>query len=174
MHTQYHIQPATHLDLAAVTKVVNSAYQGEPGSKSWTSEAHLVTGQRTREDIIDSLLQQPSTTLLKCTDEQQNIVGCVLLEKKKDTLYLGMLSVDPHVQASGIGKLLLQHAESFAREHQYNTITITVIDQRRELIDWYKRRGYKPTGNMQPFYNGSSTALADLSFMELQKDILPE
>jgi predicted N-acetyltransferase YhbS len=169
MHIQYHILPATHDDIPAITKVVNSAYQGEPGSKSWTSESHLVAGQRTREDIIHSLLQQPSITMLKCTDEQQNIVGCVLLEKKKDTLYLGMLSVDPQVQASGIGKLLLQHAETFAREHHYNTITITVIDRRHELIDWYKRKGYMPTGNMQPFSNASSAALADFSFVELQK-----
>ena len=171
MHMQYHILPATHEDVAAITKVVNSAYEGEPGSKSWTSESHLVAGQRTREDIVQSLLQQPSITILKCTDEQQNIVGSVLLERKKDTIYLGMLSVDPQVQASGIGKLLLQQSETFARAHHYTIITITVINVRYELIDWYKRRGYVPTGNVQPFTNASSTALADFSFVELRKEV---
>jgi GNAT superfamily N-acetyltransferase len=97
----------------------------------------------------------------------------VLLEKKKDTLYLGMLSVDPQIQASGIGKLLLAQAETFARQHQYKTITITVIDKRSELIDWYKRKGFQLTGNIQPFTNPSSTALANFSFVELQKVILP-
>jgi predicted N-acetyltransferase YhbS len=171
MSAQYSIQPVTDHDIPAITKVVNSAYHGEPGSNSWTSESHLVAGQRTTEDNVRSLLQQPSITMLKCTDEHQNIVGCVLLEKKKDTIYLGMLSVDPQVQASGIGKLLLQHADTFARDHHYNTITITVIDRRHELIDWYKRRGYIPTGNVQPFSNPSSTALADFSFVELQKGV---
>jgi predicted N-acetyltransferase YhbS len=171
MHTNYHILPATHDDIPAITKVVNSAYQGEPGSKSWTSEGHLLAGQRTREDILHSLLQQPSITILKCINEQQNIVGCVLLEKKMDTLYLGMLSVEPQLQASGIGKLLLQQAETFAREHHYNTITITVINQRPELMDWYKRRGYIPTGDVQPFSNATNTALTELSFMELRKEI---
>lgn len=168
---QYHIEPATLADIPAITKVVNSAYQGDPGSKSWTSEGHIVTGQRTTEEIVDSLLQQSSITMLKCTDEQQNIVGSVLLEKKKDSLYLGMLSVDPQLQTSGIGKLLMHHAEIFARENQYNTITITVIDIRHELIDWYKRRGFKPTGNMQPFSNQTSFALAEFSFMELKKEL---
>ena len=169
MITQYLILTVTDHDIPAITNLVNSAYHGQPGSKSWTSESHLVAGQRTTEDHVRDLLQQPSITMLKCTDEQQNIVGCVLLEKKKDTLYLGMLSVDPQVQASGIGKLLLNHAENFARDHHYNTITITVIDRRHELVDWYKRRGYMPTGNVLPFSNPSYSALADFSFVEMQK-----
>jgi len=171
MSTQYQILPVTDHDIPAITNVVNSAYNGEPGSRSWTSEGHLVAGQRTTEDNIQNLLQQPSITMIKCIDEQQNIAGCVLLEEKKDTLYLGMLSVDPKIQASGIGKLLLQQAEIFARDHHYNTITITVIDRRHELLDWYKRRGYMPTGNVQPFFNPSSTALADFSFVELRKEV---
>lgn len=171
MNKNYHIQTVTQNDIPVITKLVNSAYQGEPGSKSWTSEGHIVTGQRTTEDIVHNLLQQTSITMLKCIDEQQVIVGCVLLEKKENTLYLGMLSVDPQLQTSGIGKLLLQGSEAFARDHQYNSITITVIDRRHELIDWYKRKGYRPTGNMQPFSNQSSTALADFSFMEMKKEL---
>jgi len=170
MNKKYHIQTVTESDIPAITQLVNSAYQGEPGSKSWTSEGEIVTGQRTTEDIVRNLLQQPSITMLKCIDEQ-TIVGCVLLEKKENTLYLGMLSVDPQLQASGIGKLLLQHGELFAREHNYDTVTITVIDIRHELIDWYKRKGYRPTGNSQPFSNHSSKALANFSFMEMKKEL---
>jgi ribosomal protein S18 acetylase RimI-like enzyme len=169
MSSQYHIQPATLHDIAAILKVVNSAYHGQAGSNSWTSEGHLVAGPRITEENLYNYLQQPTVTILRCADEQGTVVGCVLLEKKKDTLYLGMLSVDPQIQALGIGKLLLLQAETFARDHQYTTITITVIDRRHELIDWYKRKGYKPTGNIQPFTNPSSTALADFSFVELQK-----
>jgi ribosomal protein S18 acetylase RimI-like enzyme len=169
MSSQYHIQPATLHDIAAILKVVNSAYHGQAGSNSWTSEGHLVAGPRITEENLYNYLQQPTVTILRCADEQGTVVGCVLLEKKKDTLYLGMLSVDPQIQALGIGKLLLLQAETFARDHQYTTITITVIDRRHELIDWYKRKGYKPTGNIQPFSNPSSTALAEFSFVELQK-----
>jgi predicted N-acetyltransferase YhbS len=171
MTTKYHIQPVTENDIPAVTKLVNSAYEGEPGSKSWTSEGDIVSGQRTTEDSVRNLLQQPSITMLKCSDALQNIVGSVLLERKNETLYLGMLSVDPKMQASGIGKLLLQQGEGFARDHQYKTVTITVIDMRHELIDWYKRKGYRPTGNSQPFSNQSSKALTNFSFMEMKKEL---
>lgn len=171
MSIQYNIQPATFQDLPALIQLVNSAYYGQPGSKSWTSEGHLVAGPRITAENLHSYLQQPAVTILRCANEQNNIVGCVLLEKKQDTLYLGMLSVDPQIQASGIGKLLMQEAETFARHHQYTTITISVIDQRHELIDWYKRKGYKPTGKLIPFSNPSSKALANFSFVELQKEI---
>jgi predicted N-acetyltransferase YhbS len=171
MNEKYHIQTVTQNDIPVITRLVNSAYQGEPGSKSWTSEGHIVAGQRTTEDIVRNLLQQPAITMLKCTDEHQTIVGCVLLEKKENTLYLGMLSVDPHMQAAGIGKLLLQHGELFARDHHYDTVTITVINMRHELIDWYKRKGFRSTGNSQPFSNQSSKALANFSFMEMKKEL---
>ena len=171
MSTKYNIEPVTANDIPAITTLVNNAYQGEPGSKSWTSEGDIVAGQRTTEESIRNLIQQPAITMLKCTDAQQHIVGCVLLEKKEGTLYLGMLSVNPQLQTAGIGKLLLQEGEAFARDHQYSTVTITVIDRRHELIDWYKRKGYRPTGNKQPFSNKSSAALAEFSFMEMIKDL---
>lgn len=166
-----HIKPATPDDVPAITQLVNSAYQGEPGSKSWTSESHLVAGQRTTEDLVRNLLQQPSNTIYKCTDDQQNMLGCMLLEKKPHTLYLGMLSVNPQEQASGIGRALVHQAEKIAHELNYTTITITVIDRRHELIDWYKRKGFVPTGKVEPFSNASSKALADFSFVELQKEL---
>jgi hypothetical protein len=65
----------------------------------------------------------------------------------------------------------LQHGELFARDHGYDTVTITVINIRHELIDWYKRKGYRPTGNSQPFSNHSSKALANFSFMEMKKEL---
>jgi predicted N-acetyltransferase YhbS len=172
MSNQYNIQPATAHDVPAIIKIVNSAYHGQADSKSWTSEGHLVSGPRITEENLHNYIQQPNITILRGANEQGVIVGCVLLEKKPDTLYLGMLSVDPQIQASGIGKLLLAQSEIFARQHQYKTITITVIDQRHELIEWYKRKGYKPTGNVIPFTNPSSTALADFSFVELKKDLM--
>jgi len=51
-------------------------------------------------------------------------------------------------------------------------MTITVIDRRHELIDWYKRKGFVPTGKVEPFSNASSKALADFSFVEFQKKLM--
>ena len=86
MSSQYHIQPATRHDIAAIIKVVNSAYYGQAGSKSWTSEGHLVAGPRITEETLHNYLQQPTVTILRCADEQDNIVGCVLTNPSSTAL----------------------------------------------------------------------------------------
>jgi GNAT superfamily N-acetyltransferase len=54
------------------------------------------------------------------------------------------------LQAQGIGRKLLEAAEIYAREASINTIMITVITLREELIAWYERRGYRKTGEIVP------------------------
>ena len=78
-------------------------------------------------------------------------MGCVYLQTQEEKLYLGMLTVKPDIQAQGIGKRLLQAAEEYAQMQQCGAIKITVISLRKELIDWYERRGYKNTGEKKPF-----------------------
>ncbi len=68
------------------------------------------------------------------------------MELKPDALYLGMFAVSPLAQGNGIGKSLLFAAENHALENNCNRIVISVISSRIELIDWYSRHGYVPTG----------------------------
>ena len=171
MNENLTISVVTEADIPELTQVINSAYEGEPGSNSWTSEGHLVAGQRTTEPILKELISKPGVTMYKASNQEGRALGCVLLEKKDGTLYLGMLSVSPKVQAGGIGKFLIRFSEDYARTHHYTTITITVIDQREELIDWYRRKGFEPTGGWEPFSNKSSTARGDFGFMEMRKTL---
>ena len=66
-------------------------------------------------------------------------------------LYLGMLTVSPLQQASGIGKQLLAAAEVYAKEKNYPKVFMNVISVRYELISWYERHGYHNTGETKPF-----------------------
>jgi F0F1-type ATP synthase gamma subunit len=50
-----------------------------------------------------------------------------------------------------MGKILLKRIEELAREWRFKKIRMTVISLRKELIDYYERRGYKRTGNIEPF-----------------------
>jgi ribosomal protein S18 acetylase RimI-like enzyme len=93
---------------------------------------------------------RPNTTILKYT-EGDEILGMVMLKNQGDSLYLGMLTVAPDLQGSGIGKKFLQAAEAFAKEHGLSKIMMTVISVRVELIAWYERHGYIRTGEVRPF-----------------------
>jgi ribosomal protein S18 acetylase RimI-like enzyme len=146
------IQRASAQDIPALETLVNSAYRGEASQKGWTTEAHLLLGdKRTDAASLGKMLGDAQAVILTCKDATGALLGCVYLRQQPDGLYLGMLSVSPTLQGGGIGKKLIAAAEAFAVENQCHAIVMTVISVRKELIDWYQRLGYSPTGETQPF-----------------------
>ena len=144
------ITKATLEEIPALTLLINSAYRGETSKKGWTTEAHLLEGKRTDDEEMTEILLNPKNTILKYTENDQ-IIGSVLLVEKEHQLYLGMLTVSPELQNSGIGKKMLAEAENQAKALGLSSIIMTVISVREELIAWYKRHGYLDTGEREVF-----------------------
>ncbi len=160
-------------DISSLNTLINSAYRGEFSKKGWTTEANILEGSRTTEEELLEIIQDASNTILKFSDNSK-IIGCVLLKAKANELYLGMLTVSPELQNSGVGKKLLKQAEVFAAEMQLPKIVMTVITVREELIAWYKRNGYVDTGAREPFPVSdvfNPTTQEPLEFMVLEKVI---
>jgi ribosomal protein S18 acetylase RimI-like enzyme len=162
-------------DCAAIVALVESAYRGEASRAGWTTEADLLGGQRTDAADIASILAEPDARLLLAT-QGDAILGSVLLRRDPEGLYLGMLAVRPRLQAKGVGKRLLAEAEARGRqEFGARRSRMTVIEQRSELIAWYKRRGYVDTGHTEPFpYDNprfGAPKRDDLRFIALAKDL---
>ena len=109
---------ATSEDIPAILALLNSAYRGDESKKGWTTEADLLIGElRTDLETLTTLFQTKDVTFLKY--ENGGIIeGSVMLQKKGSRLYLGMLSVNPSLQAKGNGKKLM------------NTLTCTPPDTR--------------------------------------------
>lgn len=144
------ITKAVVADSAELNVLVNSAYRGEASRQGWTTEADLLDGTRIDAEAIKDLIHTPGITILKYS-EGNEILACVELKNENEKLYLGMLTVKPTLQGKGIGKLLLKEAEEEAKRQHCKSIFMTVISVRKELIDWYMRHGYKPTGEKKPF-----------------------
>ncbi|WP_264551399.1 GNAT family N-acetyltransferase [Flavobacterium sp. N2038] len=167
------ITKATLQDIPALTTLINSAYRGESSKKGWTTEAHLLEGKRTDEQEMTEIFLDPKNTILKFT-ENDTIIGSVLLVEKGHQLYLGMLTVSPELQNSGIGKKLLAEAENHAKALGLSGIIMTVISVREELIAWYKRHGYVDTGEREAFpESGIHVTVSEepLEFIYLEKKI---
>lgn len=167
------IAPATKEDIPVLNRLVNSAYRGETSRKGWTTEADLLDGIRTDPEALEDMMDQPGAVILKCTDEKQNLRGCVFLRKTENQLYLGMLTVSPELQGGGIGKKLLEASEDYARQQGCHKIVMTVISVREELIAWYERKGFRTTGEKSPFPNDPRFGIPkrDLEFVVMEKDV---
>lgn len=149
------ITKAILADVRQLNILVNSAYRGETSQLGWTTEAHLLDGIRIDETTLTSYFNDDKIIILKNTNESGQITGCVYLEVRTPKLYVGMFSVSPLLQGKGIGKDLLLATETYAKQLNCDTLIITVISTRSELIDWYQRRGFKATGEIEPFHEGT-------------------
>jgi GNAT superfamily N-acetyltransferase len=171
-------RPATEGDVTAVVDLVDSAYRGERSKAGWTTEADLLEGQRTDREAVTAVVSSPASVLLLAIDDDAELVGCCAIEKRpRDVCYFGTFAVRPGLQGAGTGKLLLAEAERRARdEWGSRAIEMTVIGQREDLIAWYGRRGYAPTGEMRPFPYGDERfgrpRREDLYFVVLVKALL--
>lgn len=171
------VSPATVADIPELVALINSAYRGESSKQGWTTEADLLDGQRTDEEGMRVLLSKTGSIFLKCVNTENNICACVNLQQQDHKLYLGMLTVSPLLQGSGIGKKLLAASEQYARENNFEAILMTVISIRSELIAWYERHGYNRTGETKPFPAGDPKFGIPKQFLEfvvLEKKIKVE
>ena len=168
------ITSATSRDIPSLAALINSGYRGEASKKGWTTEADFLKGElRTDEETLSALMQKPGSCFLKYLNDTGQTEGCVYLDKNKNRLYLGMLTVSPVQQAKGIGKQLMKAAEAYGLQQNCNIIYLRVISLRFELIDWYLKLGYNKTGQTEPFPddNRFGTPTQPLEFLILEKCI---
>ena len=145
-------RPAVAEDVARLQPFVHAAYRGDSARRGWTHEADLLDGQRIDAEALHALIADPVEVIIIAEDGPV-IVGCVRVTDAGGELSsLGLLAVDPVRQTQGLGRRLIAAAEAEARSRfSADRMEMTVIVQRTELIDWYARRGYAPTGEMRPF-----------------------
>src|SRR6185295_10419788 len=142
---------ATQADVAPLVVLIERAYRGPETAGSWFSEAHLLKGPRTSHADISGLIAPPDSQFL-VAELDGRIAGCCLIQRSKQVdghagktgdsaAYFGMFAIDPRINATGLGKLVLAEAErAVQRLWSVKAMVMTVINVRTELIEYYKRR----------------------------------
>lgn len=168
---------AVAADAESVATLVHSAYRGETSRAGWTTEADLLDGLRIDADQVRALIDDPEVEVLLGLDDDGTVLACCELRRRPGHVaYFGMFAVRPGRQGAGTGRVVLAEAERRARERwDAETMEMTVIGQRAELIAWYERRGYTLTGESRPFPYGDARfgdpRRDDLHFVVLRKPL---
>ena len=117
--------------MAALTRVVNLAF---------VVEQVAFDGDRVDETAVRGYLSRGHFLLTELADA---CVGCVYIEQRADRSYLGLLSVAPTYQGTGLGRRLMSAAEELARSLGSRAMDLRIISPRAEqLLPFYARLGY--------------------------------
>lgn len=141
------IRLAAPADAENITALINAAF--------YPSEGFFVEGPRTNKADVEQHLSKGAFLL---AEAGENLSGCVYVELRGERSYLGLLSVDPALQRSGLGSFLMDAAENYCRERGSRFMDIYIVNLRTELFPFYERRGYVATGTT-PFVEDVETKL---------------
>lgn len=166
---------ATAADIPNIVALTESAYRGESSRAGWTTEADLLDGQRIDVTAVRECIERVLSRVV-LAELDNSLIACAHVAIEDGAGYFGMFSVRPSAQGGGIGKQVIAEAERVVREEwQRDTMRMTVIDVRDELIAFYQRRGYRRTGIKKPFpYGDPRYGLPrrdDLRFEVLEKTL---
>ncbi|KAJ3273184.1 hypothetical protein HDV01_004686 [Terramyces sp. JEL0728] len=163
---------ATIDEAQEVVNLANDAYRGADG---WTSENGLVSGTRLTVDLYSEMVQHDSQKLLLFRKGIE-LCACIHLERDGDCVHFGCFCVSGKQQRAGIGKYVLKQAEDWAKTNwSTKKVSMDVITIRKELVDYYLRRGYVNTGKQILFpYHDQRFGIPyseNLTFDTLEKEI---
>jgi len=122
-------------DVPRITSLINAAFR--------IAEEFFVDENRISSEGV---LEHFDSGEFLLADEDENLVGCVYLERRGDHTYLGLLSVDPTSQRGGLGSRIVAAAEEYCRQRGSKFMDISVVNLREELVPFYAKRGYVETG----------------------------
>jgi ribosomal protein S18 acetylase RimI-like enzyme len=146
------VDVARPADVEALVSLVNGAYRGESSRAGWTTEADFLDGQRIDREGMTALIAGSEGAVLVLREGETPIACCYVMRQLENVAYVGMIVVRPTLQRAGLGRRVLAEAERFAKERlQATRMRMTVISLREALLSWYERRGYRLTGEREPF-----------------------
>ena len=154
------IRTASPKDAQPITDLINLAFE---------VERPFMQGDRI---AIEDVQRRIDIGKFFLAEDDAGIAGCVYIELQNDRSYLGLLSIDPARQGTGLGKKLMSIAEQYARDHGSRAMDLLILNLRTELPPFYLRLGYAEDGTAPFPDNGRQRQ--PCHFIKMSKPLIPE
>lgn len=128
------VRAAAAIDRPRLIQLINAAFAVET----------FLEGTRTDHRRLREMMAKGC--ILVAEDGEGHLLASVYVERRGKRGYLGMLAVDPARQGRGLGRRMVEAAESRFRRQGCEAVDITVLSLRPELPPLYRRLGFVETG----------------------------
>jgi GNAT superfamily N-acetyltransferase len=122
------------VDIPALVLLINAAF---------VVEQFVFEGERINPQETQAFMD---TGQFLIAESSEGVAGCVYVEIRGDRGYLGLLSVNPRYQGTGLGRKLVATAEHCFRAAGCCAVDLRVISQRTPLPPFYAHLGYAEVG----------------------------
>ncbi len=132
------VRVATPEDIPEIVRVANAAFRVED---------FFIDRDRTSADDIAAHMARPGACFLVIDrPPDHGLAASVLVEVRGARGYFAMLSVDPALQKTGLGRTLFEAIEAYCLAAGCIALDIKVVNLRAELPAFYEKLGFSTTG----------------------------
>lgn len=128
-------------DVPQLVRLINLAYE---------AEAFCLRGPRTDPADLMRMMQSGTFLLLFEKANPDTIMGTVFCRIEAGRGYLGMLAVDTRYRGQNLARYLIATVEQRCLAAGCDYLDLTVVSQRKTLIEYYARLGFVVEGEL-PF-----------------------
>ena len=125
------LRPATAADARAVRECVEAAYRH-----------YIERIGRKPGPMLDDYAQIIGERPVHVAELDGKVLGMLVLDETDEGFLLETVGVDPSVKGTGIGRLLIEFAESEARRKGYESLYLYTHEKMTENQALYARNGY--------------------------------
>jgi N-acetylglutamate synthase-like GNAT family acetyltransferase len=153
------VREATASDIPEIVSLINRAF---------VVERFFKNADRTNAETVEEHMRDGNFLLLRKNEE---LFACAYVKVTGDRAYLGMLSVDPARQKSGLGRHMMLEVEAYARAAGCKVMEIRIVNLRSELPPMYRKFGFAETGEESA--EGIENVTQPIHFITMSKALDP-
>ena len=140
----------------AANMIQNDIYQW---NEHYPDRNSFVNDAKNQELYVFSKNDKVVACISLCKHMDEVYLPVIWKTSNHNNLYIHRLAVHPDFQKKGVGKLLMDFAEKYARENNYISVRLDTFSVNKRNLKFYESRGYQqlegiyfPKQSEFPFY----------------------
>ena len=143
------IRAAVFTDIDSILEITKSCanHMKSQGIFQWNehypNKESFIKDEENKELYVYCIEEQIVSCVSLCNKMDKEYITVKWNTKNDNNLYVHRLAVHPNFQKKGVGKSLMDYAESFAKKNEYASVRLDTFSQNKRNLKFYESRGYE-------------------------------